>query len=183
MRDRVLGCGVKGCLGLVAISLLAGLVLVIYSWVGAARETNRFKGMASELQAACVQCFSEDRAQSQIVRHGRAIVVEAESGLALANTQSLLDEAVRARNPTELGTVVCVKPAEESAVGAYTDGGRGYRVSRSACAISWPDRKLLFRRRLVGSDPPAAKSGKGDERGSDPAHGEIATELEQALEQ
>jgi hypothetical protein len=183
VRDRILSCGFKGCLGAVVIILLVGVALVVYGWVGAARETNRFKGMASELQAACALCFADANAPSKIVRHGRAIVVEAESGKALANTQSLLDEAVRARKPEELGTVVCVTPAERSVAGTYTDGGKGYRVSRDACAIRWPDKTLLFQRHLVGSNPPGAKSGRGDQQGSDPAYGELATELEQAPEQ
>jgi hypothetical protein len=184
---RLEGAVRKGCLGLLlffVVCFLMGLGWLIYGWVRSGREAARFEPLTAEFQAACAECFAGATAvPDQVVRRGRVLIVSADTGKAVGITVNLMDEARRARNPDELGTVVCVTPPEKAQVGNYSDGSMAYRESREACALTWPERVPLFARHVTGPEPPAVKAGaSGDQTGGDPVTSPLMYWLEEAPE-
>lgn len=182
-KDKVVGTLVRGCVVLAVASIVICLMIgaggLLYDAIQARNAAAAFQGMEAEAKAACAQCFQGGAPVGvRMHREGKVLAVESETGRANGRVLMELPAEMRATNPEEVRTLVCVGVKERVQYGSYEDGAPAYRERRQVCGCLWPERSPLFLRTVSGLPPPKAKTGRGGASGGDPLPYEIVRFLE-----
>jgi len=170
---RPSGCDV-GC-GLLIVAMVAAALVLAYQQ---RKTVAPFKAMQEQAKAVCAECFSSDE-KSAPYRRGKVLVVEADTGKAIATTMTDLPEEIRATSPEEVSMIVCCGEVQRRTVGTYSDGAAAYRLYRDICIYDLTMKRMTSRHTLSGDRPPEVKSGSGSRSGSDPAGRELISLLEE----
>jgi hypothetical protein len=108
----------------------------------------------------------DEREPGECYLRGKVVVVNL-TDKGLDSLHFRIPDALRARQPDEVGTVVLVH-REDRQAGTYTDGAPGYVRACDMTIVDEVRRTVAGTVAVEGSHPPPAKTGHGAQYGSEP---------------